>query len=446
MSQGIAQVPLPYLGQPASVATLENGHTIVIIPKPGEVAHLHTVVRTGSIHEDDTNTGISHFLEHLMFKGTPGHPAGEFDRLLEGMGARINASTSKDWTQYFVTIPMGQGSQFYRQALELHADMMLHPLLPEEEIGPPFDLANPQVDQKRERHVVIEEIKMGKDNPWRRCLQGLNELMYRSHPYKREVIGTEEVIAGVTRETLMGYFRRWYTPDNMVTIAAGDLDPQRAIDEIRDAFQFGPERAGALPRFDPEPAQNEARASALTGDVGTGYVVAGFRGLDSRVMPETIALDIAMVALGDGKSSRLNQRLIEKHPDTPFFDVGSAQWEYRDETSLLAYGVCRADAVPASVELLKEQVALLGSEPPTEAELEKARTRLEASFAAEAETSAGLCLRVADSMVRFHDLTGYTEYLPTLRRLTPADVAAAVRRYLDLDRVSLVTMGPAGIP
>ncbi|MDH7571385.1 MAG: pitrilysin family protein, partial [Armatimonadota bacterium] len=216
----VQEIPLPYLKNPATVARLESGHTVVVVPKPGEVVHLHTVVRTGSIHEDDSNTGISHFLEHLMFKGTPNHPAGEFDRILEGMGARINASTSKDWTQYFATLPRGRDGEFYRRALELHADMMLNPLLPEEEIGPPFDLNGPPPSQKRERHVVLEEIKMGRDNPWRRCLQEFNELMYRCHPYRREVIGTAEVIAAVTRETLLAYYRRWYNADNLITIVA----------------------------------------------------------------------------------------------------------------------------------------------------------------------------------------------------------------------------------
>lgn len=444
MKEEIREVPLPYLKRPAAVTTLANGHTIVVIPKPGEVVHLHTVVRTGSIHEDDTTTGISHFLEHLMFKGTPSHPAGQFDRILEGMGARINASTSKDWTQYFVTIPMGQDGHFYRQALELHADMMLHPLLPEEEIGPPFDLANPQVEQKRERHVVIEEIKMGRDNPWRRCLQTLNELMYQHHPYKREVIGTAEVIASVTRETLLGYFRKWYTADNMFTIVAGDLEAEQAISDIREQFRFGPERAGRLPQFAPEPEQTQPREEHLTGDVQTAYVMGGFRGPGAHSLKETIALDMAMVALGAGKSSRLNQRLIEKLPDTPFFDAGSAQWEYRDESTLLAYGVCRPDMAKESADLLKEQVALLATEPLSEQEFDKVRTRLEAQFASEAEWAMAFCLRVADSAARRGDLSVYTDYLPALRSLTSEDVSAAVRRYLDMNRLCLVTMTPGG--
>ncbi|HHX41731.1 MAG TPA: insulinase family protein, partial [Armatimonadetes bacterium] len=88
MKEGIREVVLPYLARPAGMATLDSGHTVVVIPKPGDVVHLHTVVRVGSALEDDRTNGISHFLEHLMFKGTPRYPAGDFDRILEGMGAR----------------------------------------------------------------------------------------------------------------------------------------------------------------------------------------------------------------------------------------------------------------------------------------------------------------------------------------------------------------------
>jgi predicted Zn-dependent peptidase len=133
---------------------------------------------------------------------------------------------------------------------------------------------------------------------------------------------------------------------------------------------------------------------------------------------------------------------VEKLTDTPFFDLGATQWEYRDETSLVAYGVCRADSVPRSVDLLKEQLELLASDPPTLLEFEKARTRLEARFAAEAEWAMGLTLRVADSVVRRGDMAAYIDYLPTLQSLTPADVSAVIRRYLQSDRLCLVTMSP----
>ena len=121
----IERIPLPFLQHPAWWATLPNGHQIFAIYKPGEVVHVHTLVRTGSVNETDDNTGVSHFL-NLMFKGSDRFPVGAFDRILEGIGARVNAGTSKDYTQYFITLPKGAEGEYYRLGLDLHADMLLH--------------------------------------------------------------------------------------------------------------------------------------------------------------------------------------------------------------------------------------------------------------------------------------------------------------------------------
>ena len=156
-------VKYPYLTEDVEIYERENGHKIVLAHKEGELANVSTWVKTGSINEDDNNNGISHFLEHLMFKGTHKHVAGDFDRILEAKGAIVNAATWKDYTFYYVTLPKGQNCEDLNLAIELHADMMLDPILPEKEIGAPFDLNNPEVTDKRERHVVIEEIRMRKD-------------------------------------------------------------------------------------------------------------------------------------------------------------------------------------------------------------------------------------------------------------------------------------------
>ena len=148
-----------YLTKPVEVYERENGHTIVLAHKEGELVNVSTWVKTGSINENDKNNGISHFLEHLMFKGTSKHEAGYFDRTLEAKGAIVNAATWKDYTFYYVTLPKGENCRDLNLAIELHADMMLDPVLPYDEIGAPFDL-NEEVKVKRERHVVIEEIRM----------------------------------------------------------------------------------------------------------------------------------------------------------------------------------------------------------------------------------------------------------------------------------------------
>ena len=163
-------------------------------------------VKTGSINEDDKNNGISHFLEHLMFKGTHKHPAGEFDHILEARGAIVNAATWKDYTFYYVTLPKGENNENFNLAIELHADMMTNPQIPDYEMGAPFDVNDKNVTDKRERHVVIEEIRMRKDQPWTKVYNATNHAMYTNHPYKRDVIGTPEIISQVSQEEIMNYY------------------------------------------------------------------------------------------------------------------------------------------------------------------------------------------------------------------------------------------------
>ena len=167
-------IKYPYLTEDVEIYERDNGHKIVLAHKEGELVNVSTWVKTGSINEDDKNNGISHFLEHLMFKGTHKHKAGYFDKTLEAKGAIVNAATWKDYTLYYVTLPKGPQDRDLYLAIELHADMMLDPVLPEEEIGAPFDLNNPKVTDKRERHVVIEEIRMRKDQNWTKVYNACN--------------------------------------------------------------------------------------------------------------------------------------------------------------------------------------------------------------------------------------------------------------------------------
>ncbi|MHB0938904.1 MAG: M16 family metallopeptidase [Armatimonadota bacterium] len=439
------EVALPFLERPARWATMANGHQIFAIVKPGSVVHLHTVVRTGSVNETEKNAGVSHFLEHLMFKGTERFPAGQFDRMLEGLGGRVNASTSKDFTQYFITLPDSADHSHYRLALELHADMLLHAAIPEEEIGPTFDPENPQVTEKRERMVVIEEIKMGRDNPWRQAVITLTEQMYPTHPYRREVIGTAEVIAGIPRKAIYGYYRSWYQPSNMVTIVTGDLDPDRVIQEVAEHFTFHGVEPVMHPGFPPEASPTAPRVERLANPLNVGYILMGFLGPASSDLRGTVALDMLSLVLGEGISSRLHQRLLEQLPDTPFFDVGSTHWTSRDSSNVLAYGITKPEAVEAAYDLLRGEVERLLSEPPAAREFDKAVTRLETQFAAQAETAAGLSVAIADSMARLNDPTGYINYLDVLRSITRDDLAHFAGMYLPVERHCAVMVSPGEV-
>ncbi len=227
-------VEYPYLPEPLRIITFDNGHKLVLAKKESPMVNISTWVKTGSINENEDNNGVSHFLEHLMFKGTHKYKAGEFDCTLERKGGIINAATWKDYTFYYVTIP----KKHLELALHMHADMMIDPVLPDYEIGQTFDPNGTIPKDGRERCVVIEEIRMGQDRSWRKVYDKLNDKMYEKHPYKRNVIGTKEIIARISRDDILAYYQNFYSPKNMTTIIAGQFDDEDIINKVIEEFKF----------------------------------------------------------------------------------------------------------------------------------------------------------------------------------------------------------------
>ncbi len=203
-----------------TVQKLPNGQTLIVQEvRNNPIVTIDTWVKTGSINENDTNNGVSHFLEHLFFKGTKKHPVGEFDRILESKGAVINAATSKDFTHYYITIP----SEYFNTALELHSDMLINPQIPRKEL-------------EKERKVVLEEISKDGNTPSKKVFENLNTMMYSTHPYKRKVIGTSEIVSTITREEILDYFNKHYAPSNMVTLVIGDVDTAEVQEKVAQYF------------------------------------------------------------------------------------------------------------------------------------------------------------------------------------------------------------------
>jgi zinc protease len=273
-------------------------------------------------------------------------------------------------------------------------------------------------------------------------MQRLTELLYPTHPYRREVIGTAEVIATIPRADIKAYYRRWYRPAQMVTLVAGELEPDEVLASVAAAFAFPEERPAVADVPPPDAAPPAPRTARISLPLNVAYVILGYLGPPSADQRAVVALDTISLLLGEGMSSRIQQRLVEQLPNTPFVDAGSSHWTYRASSQILSYGVVRADAAAQATDLLRAEVARLHTEPPTTEEFAKAVTRLESQFAAQAETAAGLCNALADSMARLNAPDGYTEYLPILRSLTPGDLADYARQYLPHEQVCIVTVGP----
>lgn len=435
-------IKYPYLNKDVEIYTNDNGHKIVLAHKEGNMVSVSSWVKTGSINENDENNGISHFLEHLMFKGTHSHKVGEFDKILESKGAIVNAATWKDYTFYYVTLPKGENNKYFDMAIDLHADMMMDPVFPSEELGAPFDINDATVTDKRERHVVIEEIRMRKDQPWTKVYNQCNKNMYTNHPYKRDVIGTPEIISQVTREDIDNYYRTFYTPENVTTIVVGDFDHKEVLEKIKSKFTF-PDRH-QIPARENEidkPVQ-KTKYIETKSNVQTGYAMFGWLGPKACELKESICLDLISIIFGDGSSSRLQQNLIEKMPQQIFNMVGTEHYQFKDGNNFFIQANFKPEEKEKAIELLKKELNGLLENRITNEELLKSKKRIKSRFANEAETVS----EIGENIGYYETVCGrlklIEDYLNDLENITIEDLEDTIKKYLSIDNAVISVLIP----
>ena len=435
-------IKYPYLNRDVEIYTNDNGHKIVLAHKEGNMVSVSSWVKTGSINEDEHNNGISHFLEHLMFKGTHTHKVGEFDKILESKGAIVNAATWKDYTFYYVTLPKGENNKYFDMALDLHADMMMDPVFPAEELGAPFDINDSSVTDKRERHVVIEEIRMRKDQPWTKVYNQCNKNMYTNHPYKRDVIGTPEIISQVTREDIDNYYRSFYTPQNVTTIVVGDFNHNEVLEKIKSKFTF-PNRKEITPRVNEiDKPVTQTKYIETNTNVQTGYAMFGWLGPRACELKDSICLDLISIIFGDGASSRLQQNLIEKMPEQIFNMVGTEHYQFKDGNNFFIQANFKPEEKDKAIELLKRELLDLLNNKITEDELLKSKKRIKSRFANEAETVSEIGENIGYYETVCGGLKLIEEYLNDLENISVEDLENVIRKYLSIENAVISVLMP----
>jgi peptidase, M16B family len=426
------EIQYPYLTKPVEIYERQNGHKIVLAHKEGGLVNISSWVKTGSINENDENNGISHFLEHLMFKGTHKHKAGYFDKTLESKGAIVNAATWKDYTFYYVTLPQGPDGEYFKLAIELHADMMLDPVIPEEEIGVAFNLGDDSVPQKRERHVVIEEIRMRQDQPWTKIYNSTNKNMYTNHPYKRDVIGFPQTIASIPRETILEYYRTHYTPNNITTIVAGDFNHEEVLEKVCKEFDFKGRENYNNPKQVLDTPVTEEKYIELKGKINTGFSITGWLGPVAREVKDNIGLEIINIVLGEGQSSRLYQNLIEQAKEPIFNVVATDYYSFKDGGNFFVQANFKADKKEEALKLIKDEIQKILNKDMTQKEFEKAKKKLKVRFAESAETVSEIAETIGYYMTVCDDLDLAESYLNDLENYTLEEANKTAQKYLQL--------------
>lgn len=442
MSLKKSLVKYPFLTREVEVYTRENGHKIVLAHKEGGMVNVSSWVKTGSINENDKNNGISHFLEHLMFKGTHQHKAGEFDKILEAKGAIVNAATWKDYTFYYVTLPKGEGNKDFYEAIELHADMMTDPIVPDYEMGAPFDVNDKNVTDKKERHVVIEETRMREDQPWTKVYNSTNDAMYTSHPYKRDVIGTPEIISQLTRDDIMNYYHTFYCPANITTIVVGDFDHKEVLDKILKEFDFKGRKN--VPRIinKLDSPTKETKYIENKATINSAFMMFGFLGPIARDIKSSIMLEMLSIILGDGSSSRLYQNLIEKQKEQIFNVIDCDHYQFKDGDNFFIEANFKPEKKEEAIQLVKNELERIIDERVSDDEFLKAKKKIKSKFANNAETVSEIGETIGYYTTVCDNLSLVEDYLEDLKDITTDDLKIAAKRYLDINHAVISVLMP----
>lgn len=405
-----------------SVFKLDNGQNVIIQEvRNNPIVTIDTWIKTGSINENDQNNGVSHFLEHLFFKGTTNHPTGEFDKVLESKGAITNAATSKDFTHYYITIP----SKFFDLALEMHADMLLNPLVPSKEL-------------EKERKVVLEEISKDEHLPNTICYENLVKMLYDKHPYKRKVIGERQIIENISRDEIMDYYNKFYSPANMVTIVVGDVDTQGTLQKIKAAFNSKNAPAPSFNYPKDGPLKEQAKKIKFE-DVQSGYLLIGYRGTPISAK-DSYALDVLSTILGDGRSSVFYRKI--KDEKQLAFSISAYNSGFKDDGIFYI----SANFTPEKYQALENEIFNIIKEIQrsgvTEEQVQLAKNVIERDTFYSRESVSNIANQLGYTFVTAGDASYYDNYLKNIAKVTPQEVKDAAVKYLQLNKSAVSVVLP----
>ncbi|MCA8963402.1 MAG: insulinase family protein [Planctomycetes bacterium] len=407
------------------VVELGNGFRALLVERgPLPVVASILWYRIGARDERIGETGVSHFLEHMMFKGTDRFPKGHIDLQTSKMGGSNNAFTDSDSTAYYFSLAADR----WETALEIEASRMRGCLLD------PLEFAS-------EKNVVLEELAMGEDDPWRPLYQATETLMFQVHPYHHPVIGYRQDLERLSAQQMRDYYERNYGPNRAFLVVVGAIDKARTAARIRELFG-GMGRVAERTEALREPApQGERRAELRT----PHSVVRLCIGFPTCRMGERddYALDVIAHDLGNSKNSRLYKRLVLE--DELVTDVSVINETRQDPGGFFVMCELRDGADPAEVEAaIREEIAAQRDVGVAKKDLARIRTQIRASFLFQDEAVLDLAMKLA----RFEAGTpdGYrtlANVLPTYDSLTPKELAEVSAKYLTFDRAAVVWALPA---
>ena len=412
ISQKVSASPiLPY-----TLTTLDNGLDVLVKEvHSAPIVAVYLWCNTGSVNEEERLHGISHFYEHMFFKGTEKRGVGEIDRAIKSLGGYNNAFTSKEYTAYYVVLP----SENFTLAFDVLLDAIRNSSFPEDEI-------------QKELGVIKEEINRKEDNPTGKIYEEMFKILFPGSPYAHPVLGTKESISGLTRDDFKNYLNSFYVPNNMTAVVVGDVKTKDAINEIKKLttdWKPDPAVKDRMVSFD-IPKREGICGFTLEKDVNMSYVMMAFRTEGFGDLKENITLDVASSVIGEGRSSRLYRRLVEEEQIAS--SVQAFIYPLKQSGLFVIFGTMDRSNVQAFQNGVLEEINRLRTETVNYDELQKAKTMLKADFQFANETNADIG-QTLGHYITLGYIDHVTEYEKNIEVVSSKDIAYYASKALNPD-------------
>lgn len=406
---------------------LDNG--LVLLAEhtsPADLVSVTVTVRAGSSLEGVyAGSGIAHFVEHMVFKGTPSRKAGAVEEEIRSYGGSMNGTASQDATTFYVTVPQ----QRLAKTLALLKDILTNASFDKEEFS-------------KEREVVLNEVRLGNDDPQRRVMKELYNSAYLYHPYKYPVIGYEDRFGALTRDDLVSYYRTMYRPDRMAIAIVGSPAPQEALAAAEAEFKgLKPPHYAAMDSSAPEPPQISKRAAGHEMPINLAYLAMGFHST-SIFDKDLFAMDVLSMILGNGDTSRLNERLLKK--ERAVHSVASFNYTPRDAGLFVITAIADAGKLDAAERLALEEIRKVRLGDIADRELESAKRKVvsEYIFSRQTVEQRSHDISANESLTGDYDFS--RRYVDGVQAVSKDDLKRVANAYLTEDNLTTVRVVPPG--
>jgi predicted Zn-dependent peptidase len=400
---------------------LDNGLRLITETMP----HVRSVtigvwLMRGSRHESDALSGIAHFVEHMLFKGTASRTAEDIAQAIDSIGGQLDAFTAKEYASYYIKVL----DEHLPLAVDLLSDIVLRPAFAADEL-------------EREKKVILEEIKMVEDTPDDLVHELFTQHFWEGHPLGRPILGTRETVEALTAETLRGYFNGAYVAPNMIVSAAGNLDHSRVCELVSARFDKL-SRTGE--RFSETPPQVVPQVVMRTKELEQSHLCLGTNSYPQSHQDRYVSY-ILNTVLGGSMSSRLFQNVREKRGLA--YAVFSGLSAYRDAGNITIYAGCANEAVEEVIDLCVEELRGMKRAPVPDGELRRAKDHLKGSLMLSLENTASRMSHLARQEIYFDRHFGLDETLAGVERVSAEDVCRVAADLFADGSLAATVLGPA---